>query len=979
MSKALKVIAVVAGAVALVATGVGAFAAAGSKLAAVASKVAKIASVVAGVASAGAALTYKPPPARGSVAQVVIDPDPPTPYVMGEGLVGGVLRHDVAYGPTVNKVPNPYRFMVMVLSGGGPVQSVTPQVEQGGVSSYYYPEFLVPDYKLGTCPDTALVPHSLWSPAPGWGSDSKLSGKACIAWSLKFDKDGKRFASGVPQLGALVQGVRVYDPRLDSTLPGGAGGCTLGNEASYVYSANPALHAATYAYGRFQNGKKVLGVGLPGEAIDWANVAAWANLCDANGWTLFGVIYEPGDRWANLKDIALAGGAVPLVSGGVLSFHYAAPRVTLDTATDADLADGDMSVTAMASWRERINAVVPKYRSAEHNWEMIDAAKVTVASYVTEDGEEKAEVYPFNLVKNKDQAAQLAAYRLVDGRELQPIEITYGPRLFAYGPGDCLNLNHPELGLFGPFVILTRKFDPTTMSVSFTLISETPAKHAFALGRTGVAPPTPALGQSAGDRDNVAFSVSPPNATDGADIGVNLRLPTRVPTQAELITADGIAAGYYGQTAWGTYAAVSPTTMNTRTSRLLDADGSYDDIGTIRNRRLTRLQRNDGVTNVTEGMVITADGIAAGYYGQTAWGTYSGRSPGYLDLLARPGANALFNASFRLNWAGWSSGGLALSRDWRGNIVEPPSGTGGTFVATSQRPINSGNGVPVTLSAVFTGSATPLAFIFIDIEWRNGGNGALVGYSSSTANGCIIYNETVYKKLAVQPLTAPSATDGSGFVRGYVRVVSICDVAYSGGTRWVEQIKVETGSSATPFSDEATDSALYADGTWIDGLKPDEIGANKTETRIAAGFVGAGAGAYANKLSDLDAVAAAQLAAAYSGSTQTAGYGETLKRRIAVGGTLSLTGQVSVAAGGSSSGNVKARVEVSPFGEGSWSTVDTGSGVSVTPSEPGATSVTCTFTNTTGVEKMFEFRVVVVRTPSGAGGSVIASETYLTG
>ena len=128
------------------------------------------------------------------------------------------------------------------------------------------------------------------------------------------------------------------------------------------------------------------------------------------------------------------------------------------------------------------------------------------------------------------------------------------------------------------------------MSVSFTLISETPAKHAFALGRTGVAPPTPALGQSAGDRDNVAFSVSPPNATDGADIGVNLRLPTRVPTQAELITADGIAAGYYGQ---------------------------------------------------------------------TAWGTYSGRSPGYLDLLARPGANALFNASFRLNWAGWSSGGLA--------------------------------------------------------------------------------------------------------------------------------------------------------------------------------------------------------------------------------------------------------------------------------------------------------------------------------
>lgn len=510
MSKVLKVVAVVAGAVALVATGVGAFAAAGSALASTASSVATIASLVAGVASVGASLTYKPPPARGSIAQVLIAPDAPTPYVMGEGLVGGVLRHDTAYGPTLNKVPNPYRFMAIVLSGAGPVQAVTPQVDQGSISSWYS-GFLYTDTKLGACPDTALAPYAAWGTAPGWSSASKLSGKACVGWSLKFDKDGKRFASGVPQLAALVQGVKVYDPRLDSTFPGGSGACRLGDEATYVYSDNPALHAATYAFGRFQNGKRVLGVGLPAEAINWGNVAAWANTCQANGWSIFGAVYEPGDRWANLKDIALAGGAVPLVSGGVLSFHYAAPRVTLDTVTDADLADGELSVTAMATWRERINAVVPKYRSAAHNWEMVDAEKVTVSSYVTEDGEEKAEVFAYNLVKDKDQAAQLAAYRLVDGRELQPIEITYGPRLFAYGPGDCLQLDHPELGLDGPFVVLTRRFDPATLTVTFTFTGETPAKHAFALGRTGVAPPTPALGQSVQDRDELAAAaLNPP-------------------------------------------------------------------------------------------------------------------------------------------------------------------------------------------------------------------------------------------------------------------------------------------------------------------------------------------------------------------------------------------------------------------------------------------------------------------------------------
>lgn len=508
MSKLIKIVGVIAGAVALVATGVGAFAAAGSQLASVASSVASIASLVSGVAGVISALTYKPPPARGSVAQVIIAPDAPAPYVMGEVLTGGVLRHDVAYGPTLNKVPNPYRFMALVLSVAGPVQAITPRVDQAAIGSYYT-GFLYTDTQLGTTPDVALTPQ--WSGAPGWTTDSKLSGKGCIGWSLKFDKDGKKFASGVPPLAALVQGVKVYDPRLDSTFPGGSGACRLNDETTFVYSANPALHAATYAYGRFQNsGKRVFGVGLPADAIDWANVAAWANVCDANSWTIAGVIYEPADRWANLKDIALAGGAVPLVSGGVLAFHYAAPRVALDTATDADLAEDDIKVTAMASWRDRINAVVPKYRSADHNWELVDAEKVTVSSYVTEDGEEKAEVFAYNHVKNKDQAAQLAAYRLVDGRELQPIEISYGPRLFAYGPGDCLTLDHPEAGLTGPFVILTRKFDPSRMVVTFTLISETAAKHAYALGRTGVAPPTPALGQSGEDRDELASAANSP-------------------------------------------------------------------------------------------------------------------------------------------------------------------------------------------------------------------------------------------------------------------------------------------------------------------------------------------------------------------------------------------------------------------------------------------------------------------------------------
>ena len=201
MSGVLKAIGTIAGAVALVATGIGAFAAAGSALAATAGSIATYAGLAAGVANIGSAALAKPPRASGSVTSVVIAPEAPTPYVMGEGYFAGVLRYQRSYGATLKKVPNPYRFMVCVYSGGGPVHSITPYVDQGAISSWYS-GFLYTGTNLGACPDTALTPQ--FSGAPGWTTSSKLSGKACIGWSLKFDKDGKRFASGVPQLRARI-------------------------------------------------------------------------------------------------------------------------------------------------------------------------------------------------------------------------------------------------------------------------------------------------------------------------------------------------------------------------------------------------------------------------------------------------------------------------------------------------------------------------------------------------------------------------------------------------------------------------------------------------------------------------------------------------------------------------------------------------------------------------------------------------------
>lgn len=468
-----------------------------------------IAAAIAVAANIGSAVLAKPPPAKGSVNQIQIGANMPTPYAIGRTYVGGNMVHDVGYGGS----NNPYKSMVLVWSGGGPIHSI--ESFQGDFSSLsfsggnaigYYNNYLYLSTSLGARPQAAALTGPFGA-IPGWGSAAKISGKTHGLVTLKFDKKGKRFASGIPQFGVVGKWVLAYDPRKDSTYPGGSGSHRFDDETTWEWTDNPALHGIAYARGRYENGKKVFGCGYTKEAIDLAAFVAHANVCDANGWTVGGVIYEPGSRKDNLKYILEAGGGEP-VFGARLSVRYAAPKVALDTVTADDLADGDYIVPAMRSWRDRLNGIIPKYRSEAHKWEYVQSEAVSVEQYVEEDGEEKQEERQFSLVQDKDQAAQLASYVLVNGREFGPIVLPLKPRLGAYGPGETLEIDIPELGLNQQLCEITqRDIDPGTAIVTLTFVSETDDKHAFALGQTGTAPPTPSITASE-DLDEIISSNS---------------------------------------------------------------------------------------------------------------------------------------------------------------------------------------------------------------------------------------------------------------------------------------------------------------------------------------------------------------------------------------------------------------------------------------------------------------------------------------
>lgn len=74
---------------------------------------------------------------------------------------------------------------------------------------------------------------------------------------------------------AVIRGFKVYDPRADSTFPGGSGTQRLNDPSTWVWSDNPALIWAHY-----RTLAAPLGPGWSTDRIDWQSVFDAANACD---------------------------------------------------------------------------------------------------------------------------------------------------------------------------------------------------------------------------------------------------------------------------------------------------------------------------------------------------------------------------------------------------------------------------------------------------------------------------------------------------------------------------------------------------------------------------------------------------------------------------------------------------------------------------------------------------------------------------
>jgi hypothetical protein len=445
----------------------------------------------------------------GRTFEFVIDPDGPIPFAAGRVGVAGSVIHRDTFGPDLM-----YYGIPFVLSGAGPIDGIEsfkaddyPMLfdANGGATTEPYRQELFFRSVLGhqPAPVALSTPSGLKNGAtlPGWTAAHKLSGKAAGLIVMAENSKGSAFPTGEIKPLITFRGLKVYDPRLDSTYPGGSGSHRLNNAATWTYSANPILWALKWTLGLWEGptGKgapqvdyQVGGIGAKLSGIDVPAFVAAANVADANGWTVSAYPNTDDDKHQVLETFLQAGGAIYSQRAGKIScIQRAAPRTSIVTISAADTA-GPLEIDTAASRINRINTLRPRFWSPAHRWQMTALdGEVTATTYREQDGAVRSRGIDYPYVSDARQAAQLAALQIAHTREGIAGVIPLKPHLQRIRPGDAFTITEPGFVLNGlKCLCLNTDYDPATGVVRVSFVSETDAKYPFALGQDPT-PPEP--------------------------------------------------------------------------------------------------------------------------------------------------------------------------------------------------------------------------------------------------------------------------------------------------------------------------------------------------------------------------------------------------------------------------------------------------------------------------------------------------------
>lgn len=325
-----------------------------------------------------------------------------------------------------------------------------------------------------------------------------------IAWSefkLRRPNNEEQFSEaykfGIPTCTVELKGIRCYDPRLDTT-EGGSGSQRHSDVTTWTWTDNPALCAATYMI----MDESDAGMGIPPARVDWASVAAAANICDetesfggspSEPFTRYrcnGALLTADKRETNLQKLldAMQGRRVRV--GGQYKI-YAGAYSTPTNAIDETWLAGPVKVTTRSPLEALYNAVRVNFDNSELNYLTTEAPPYTNATYESQDGDYRVwRDLNLPMVTNTRQAQYISHIVGHQSRQQMMLELTCNLKALDVEVWETATVDIPEIDLSGR-VFRVMEWGFSSAGITMTLQEDASTVYdpeSFQSQQTGSAP-----------------------------------------------------------------------------------------------------------------------------------------------------------------------------------------------------------------------------------------------------------------------------------------------------------------------------------------------------------------------------------------------------------------------------------------------------------------------------------------------------------
>ncbi len=332
----------------------------------------------------------------------------------------------------------------------------------GGVTSTYSGYLTVATRTEGTAGNTISI-----NGGSKWGSSTRLTGCAYVHIRIKRtganSKTESPLVNGMPSRVTIIgDGALLYDPRLDSTVPGGSGAhrsddqATWGSYTTADDTDNPALQLLWWLLGWKINDRLSIGCGVPPERIDLESFITAANICDetvilATGGTqkryrTSGTASDADDRMSVINTFLACMNGTLRDSNGKLSLEVIKNDLA-DYVLDFDEDDilGDFEWNQTRGLTETYNKARGRFVDPSNNslYQLVDYPEV---GFTSPDGIERVMTLDLPYVEDGRRAQRIAKQALQRNQYRGLFSAVFTAKAQGCVVGDVVRLSFSALG-----------------------------------------------------------------------------------------------------------------------------------------------------------------------------------------------------------------------------------------------------------------------------------------------------------------------------------------------------------------------------------------------------------------------------------------------------------------------------------------------------------------------------------------------------